>query len=195
MSTQADRGGLPVRASYLAAGWAFLYALYRGYYAVGGRFGMHGVPLSESQWRRVNALGAVIILVGAIVPLAVLRGWRRPRTRTVLLALCWIVTVGCVMHACVDIAQRVLSLTGKLTLSLPFWKSIDRRVADLQDLFFNEPWFFIEGLLWGAIAWTGGLSRSPRRWWWIVSAIVAIAALTTVGLLSATGIIGRFIVG
>jgi hypothetical protein len=147
------------------------------------------------MWRRVNAIGALILLGAAILPIAVLRGWRRRHARTLLRALCWIVLVGCVMHALVDITQRVLSLTGKLTLSLPFWKSIDRREADLQDLFLNEPWFLVEGLLWGAIAWTGGLARSPRRGWWIASAVVAIAALTAVGLLSATGVIGRFIVG
>ena len=80
-------------------------------------------------------------------------------------------------------------------MELPYWKSIDRRAADLQDLFFNEPWFLVEGLLWGAIAWTGGLARSPRRWWWVASASLAVAVLTVVGLLSATGVIGRFIVG
>lgn len=189
------RGDLPVRASVLAAGWAFCYATYRAYYAFGGSLGMFGVPVSESDWRRINAIGAVITLVGAILPIVMLRGWRRPLARTCLLALCWIVAVGCVMHALVDMAQRLLSLTGRLTLDLPYWKSIDRRSADLQDLFLNEPWFLVEGLLWGAIAWTGGLARSPRRQWWIASAGITIAVLTVVGLLSATGVIGRFIVG
>jgi hypothetical protein len=189
------RGDLPVRASVLAAGWAFCYAMYRAYYALGGTVGMFGVPLSESDWRRINAIGAVIVLVGAILPIVMLRGWRRPRVRKVLFTLCWLVAVGCVMHALVDIGQRLLSLTGRMTLNLPYWKSIDRRAADLQDLLFNEPWFLVEGLLWGAIAWTGGLARSPRRRWWIASAGVAVAVLTVVGLLSATGVIGRFIVG
>ena len=191
----APENNLPVRASLLAAGWAFCYAMYRAHYALGGTFGMFGVPVSNDEWRRINAIGAVIIFIGAILPLVMLRGWRRPRVRQVLLALCWIVAVGCVMHALVDIGQRLLSLAGKLTVRLPFWKSIDRRAADLQDLFFNEPWFLVEGMLWGAIAWTAGLDRSPRRWWWVGSAGVAVAVLTVVGLLSATGVIGRFIVG
>ena len=63
----------------------------------------------------------------------------------------------------VDVGQRLLSLSGKLTVRLPFWKSIDWRAADLQDLCFNEPWFLIEGILWGVIAWAAGLDRSPRR--------------------------------
>jgi hypothetical protein len=186
---------LPVAASRLAAVWALLYALYRAYYALGGDAGMFGVPVSESQWRQINAVGAVILLVGAAAPLILLRLWRQPRVRPVLLALCWIVTVGCVMHALVDATQRLLSLSGMLTMNFPFWATIDRRQSDLQDLLLNEPWFLIEGLLWGAIAWTGGLSRSSRRNVWIISALVAIVALTIVGLLSAFGVIGKLIVG
>jgi hypothetical protein len=186
---------LPVAASRLAAVWALLYALYRGYYALGGDAGMFGVPVSESQWRQINAVGAVILLVGAAAPLILLRLWRQPRVRPVLLALCWIVTVGCVMHALVDATQRLLSLSGMLTMNFPFWATIDRRQSDLQDLLLNEPWFLIEGLLWGAIAWTGGLSRSSRRNVWIISALVAIVALTIIGLLSAFGVIGKLIVG
>lgn len=185
---------LPVSASRLAAVWALLYALYRGYYALGGDAGMFGIPVSESQWRQINAVGAVILLVGAAAPLILLRLWRQPCVRPVLLSLCWIVTVGCVMHALVDATQRLLSLSGMLTMSFPFWATIDRRQSDLQDLLLNEPWFLIEGLLWGAIAWTGGLSRSPRRNVWIISALVAIVALTIVGLLSAFGVIGKLIV-
>jgi hypothetical protein len=88
-----------------------------------------------------------------------------------------------------------LSLAGVLSLALPFWRTIDHRQSDLQDLLFNEPWFLTEGLLWAAIAWTGALSWSPRRRWWVVSAFAAITLLTIVGLLSALGIIGTLIVG
>lgn len=190
-----DQTPLPVSAARLAAAWAFLYALYRGYYALGGTFGMFGVPVSESEWRQINALGAAILLVGAAAPLVLLRMWCRPRIRTVLFALCWMVLVGCVAHATVNITQRVLSLMGLLTIDYPFWASIDRRQADLQDLLWNEPWFLIEGLLWAAIAWTGGLSRSRHRMAWVTSALIAIAMLTVVGLLSAFGVIGEVIVG
>ncbi|HEY7063807.1 MAG TPA: hypothetical protein VII06_20180 [Chloroflexota bacterium] len=151
---------LPVSASRLAAAWALLYALYRGYYALGGTFGMFGVPVSESQWRLINAVGAAIVFVRIAAPLVLLRLWRRPRLRMVLLTFCWLVLVGCVMHALIDATQRVLSLAGLLTMHLPFWASIDQRRSDLQDLLWNEPWFLVEGLLWGAIAWTAGLSTS-----------------------------------
>ena len=82
-----------------------------------------------------------------------------------------------------------------MSLNLPFWQTINQRDADLQDLLFNEPWFFVEGVLWAAIAWTAALSASPRRRWWVMSALAAIIALTVIGLLSAFGFIGRLIIG
>jgi hypothetical protein len=40
-----------------------------------------------------------------------------------------------------------MSVTGTITISYPFWRSIDRQQTDMQDLLFNEPWFLIEGLI------------------------------------------------
>ncbi len=137
------------RASRAAAAWALGYALYRAYYAVGGTWGMFGIPAPEVHWRFINGVGAVILLGVAITALATPVAWRRPSLRTFVLALCWLMTVGFVMHAMVGRAQ----------------------------------------------SWSAGLSRAARRRWWVVSALIAILALTCVGLLSATGVIGRFIVG
>jgi hypothetical protein len=190
-----DRATFPITASRLTAAWPLFYALYRAYYALGGTLGMFGIPVSESLWRLINSIGAGILLVAAAARVVLLKLWSRPRLRPALLAVCWVVTVGCVMHALVDIAQRVLSLAGILPLDLPFWQTIDLRRSDLQDLLFNEPWFFAEGLLWAAIAWTGALRWSPLRRWWVMSALAAIMALTIVGLLSAFGVVGRLIIG
>src|SRR5262249_33436198 len=154
---RTDNAASLKQMSRFAAVWALFYALYRGYYALGGTLGMFGTPVSESQWRQINAIGAGILLVAAVAPLALLKLWGRARFRPLLLGLCWVVTVGCVMHALIDMAQRVLSLTGILPMDLPFWQTIDQRQSDLHDLFFNEPWFFVEGLLWAAIAWTAAL--------------------------------------
>ena len=183
------------RASWIAAGWAFAYTLYRAYYAAGGTLGMFGTPVSVHEWRMINAKGAVILAVVAILPLAILQLWDNSRAKPWLLALCWIMTVGGVMHALIGMTQRIASLSGLYVMPLPFWKTIDRRTSDIQALLFNEPWFLIEGLLWLAIAWGGALSGSPKRWRWIGSAIAAIVILTTVGLLSAFGVIAQIIVG
>jgi hypothetical protein len=67
------------------------------------------------------------------------------------------------------------------------WLSIDRRAADLQDLFFNEPWFFVEGCLWAVFAVTALHPTARERW--RRSAIVACVLATAVGVLSGLGAI------
>ena len=183
------------RASRIAAVWSFGYGVYRTYYAVGGTIGMFGTPVSLAQWRRINAIAGGMLLITAALALILVRVWANRRARPFLLSLCWIITVGCVSHALINIVQRIASLSGALTISYPFWQTIDRRTADLQDLFFNEPWFLIEGMLWAAIAWAGALRESPRRRWWVGSAVAATVVSTTLGVLSAFGGIGRVIVG
>jgi hypothetical protein len=73
---------------------------------------------------------------------------------------------GCCTHAFISSIQRVLSLAGlpRIEYSPTVWASIDRRAADLQDLFFNEPWFLVEGLAFGALGWI--VLGSGRRWRW-----------------------------
>lgn len=184
-----------VRLRYVVGGWALLYAIYRGYYALGGTAGMFGVPVSMDQWRLINGVGAALLLLAAVFPVATARLWRSPRARVVLLTVGWVITVGCVMHALVDIATRLLSIAGIISLDFPFFVAgtVDRRASDIQDLFFNEPWFLIEGILWGALCWVELATARPRRWW-LVSAIALIVALTVVGVLSSAGVIGRFII-
>jgi len=192
------KGGGPSRGAkwpaYAACGWALIYAAYRGYYALGGTAGMFGTPVSMGQWRLINGMGAGIILIGAVLPVATLPLWQRRQARVVVLALCWVVAVGCVMHALVDCTARILSLAGMLHMDFPFFAPIDRHEADLQDLLLNEPWFLIEGLLWGALGWYG-LASARSRLLWVACALVATVALTVVGVLSTVGIIGKFIVG
>jgi hypothetical protein len=78
----------------------------------------------------------------------------------------------------------------RIEYSPTVWASIDRRAADLQDLFFNEPWFLVEGLGFGALGWIV-LGSGRRRRWWVGTALAAISVLTVIGMLSATGVIGE----
>ncbi len=171
--------------------WSFAYAAYRGYYAVGGRVGMIGVPVSESGFRTINAVGAVLIALAGVLALAAARIQFVGRAAPVL---GWVGAVGCCMHALVDMTLRVLSLTGVHPSVLPasFWLSFDRHRSDLQDLLLNEPWFLVEGLLWGAL----GLAYvvGPRRRAWLASAAATCAVLTVVGVLSGLDVIGSFVV-
>jgi len=157
---------------------------------------MPGTPVSHDQWIRINAIAGGLLLAAALVPLLLTPVLTDRRARPVLLVICWVVAVGCASHALIGIVQRIASLSGALTIEYPFWLTVDRREADLQALFFNEPWFLVEGLLWAGMAWTGPLRESERlRRWWTGSVIGATAVATTVGLLSAFGVIGSWIVG
>ena len=78
-----------------------------------------------------------------------------PGLLRLLLAVCWVLAVGLVMHALVQDIQRVLSLAGALRIHYPpaQWVTVNRHQADVQDLAFNETWFLAEGILWGVIGW------------------------------------------
>jgi hypothetical protein len=190
MADGATRRTVPwQRLALVLAAWSFAYASYRAYYAAGGQTGMIGEPISSAQYRAINAVGAAIIFVAGAVPLIALKV---DAVRRALPALCWIAAVACCMHALVDITLRVFSLTGVHPTQLParVWRWFDRRTADLQDLLLNEPWFFIEGLLWAAL----GLAivRPSRRRIWMLTAAIACLLLTVVGVLSGLDIIGSF---
>ncbi|MGI5238761.1 hypothetical protein ACQEVU_11925 [Dactylosporangium sp. CA-139066] len=181
----------------VAAGiWALWYTIYRAYYAAGGTAFLPGTIQegSEGEFQLVNLIGAVVIGVAAVLPAAMLPLWSRRWPRRMLLALCWVVAVGCCMHALVAMTQRVLSLTGTVHIDYPpVWASVNYRVADLQDLFFNEPWFLVEGLAFGALGWIG-LGAGQARRWWTLSALTAIVALLLLGVLVVVGVVGKAIV-
>ena len=184
-----------VAVSVAASGWALLYALYRAYYGFGGTVGMIGRPASPAEFRTINFIGAALLLAVAVLPVTMLPGWRRPGLRRFLLAICWVLAVGFVMHALVQDIQRALSLAGALHIHYPpgQWVTVNRHRADVQDLAFNETWFLAEGVLWGVIGWIA-LGRSPARRWWVGTALATIAVLTLVGMLAAYGVIGRVVV-
>ena len=172
--------------------WAVWYAAYRFYYAFGGEIGMIGRPASPADFRRINLVGGAIILLAAVLPLIAVRLWRYRLVRGLVPIVAWVAAVGCCAHALVDVTGDLLSLTGVHAIHYPagFWLSIDRRDAALQDLFFNEPWFFIEGLLWGLLAWVTTPSSSRRRW--LLVAVAGCAAATVIGVLSGLDVIPAF---
>jgi hypothetical protein len=180
------------RLAVVLSAWSLGYAAYRAYYAFGGQAGMIGTPISQSQLERTNAIGAAVIGAAGLLPLVAVRVRALGRTLPVL---GWVGGVGCCMHAAVDMTLRVLSLTGVHPTELPsaFWASYDRRASDLQDLFLNEPWFLVTGLLWAALG--AAYVHRDRRPAWAWSAAAVCAALTAVGVLSGLQVVGSFHLG
>ena len=182
-------------ASLVVAGWGLGYALYRGYYAAGGTALLPGTLATGASSERSTPSRLSSCWGQRRWPFAALPLWSRPRARLLLLCVFWLVAVGCTMHAMVDAVQRVWSLAGLHDVRYPtsVWASIDTRAADLQDLFFNEPWFLLEGLGFALLAWIVlGPGRARRMS--VRSTLAATSALTSVGLLSALGVLGRAIV-
>lgn len=190
LSVRPDRQRRRRIAAGALAVWAFGYGCYRAYYALGGQAGMIGHFTSSTQWHAINAVGAAILFVAAGLPVVAVANQHRRWVRRLLPVVAWVAAVGCCMHALVSGTLRVLSITGVHAQSYPagLWLSINRHAADLQDLLFNEPWFFIEGCLWAVLGLACIGATSHRRWW--RSAAVACLALTALGLLSGLGVIG-----
>lgn len=184
--------GLSMRQVAVALGlWAAWYAAYRFYYALGGDLGMIGRPAPGAHFRRDNLVGGAIILAAAVLPAIAVWAWRYQLVRSLVPVVGWI-AVGCCMHALTLMTLRVLSLTGVHPIHYPagVWLSLDRHAADLQDLFFNEPWFFVEGCLWALFALTA-LHPSSRRLW-RRCAVVACVLAAAVGVLSGLGAVPTF---
>jgi hypothetical protein len=172
--------------------WAAGYAAYRFYYAFGGQLGMIGQPAPAAHFRRDNFVGGAIILSAAVLPSIAVAAWRFRPVRALLPIVAWIAAVGCCMHALTLVTLRVLSLTGVHPTHYPsgVWLSLDRHEADLQDLLFNEPWFFIEGSLWALFGLTALQPSSRHRW--RRSAVVACVLAAAVGVLSGLGALPTF---
>jgi hypothetical protein len=183
------------RLAVALAVWGAWYAAYRFYYAFGGALGMIGRPSSAQQFRRDNLVGGVIILLAALLPLIAVSVWSHPSARRLVLIVGWIAAVGCCMHALTLLCLRALSLSGVRPIHYPprVWLSIDRHKADLQDVFFNEPWFFVEGCLWALFALTALQPSARRRW--RHSAAVACVLAAAVGVSSGLGVIATFRAG
>jgi hypothetical protein len=193
--SRSDDRAAARRVTVGLAVWAAGYAAYRFYYAFGGQLGMIGRPSPAAHFRRDNATGGAIILAAALLPPIAARAWRHRAVRRTVAMVGWIAAVGCCMHALTLMTLRVLSLTGVHPLHYPagMWLSIDGRQADLQDLLFNEPWFFVEGCLWAVFALTA--VRPPSRQLWRRSAVVACGLAAAGGVLSGLGAIPTFIAG
>lgn len=178
----------------VAAFWGLWYAVYRGYYALGGTAWLPGTIADPATFRLINAVAAAALLTAAALPVATLPLWKRRMLRGVLLIACWVVAVGCVMHAIIDIVQQSLSLAGVLTVhGNSAVLLLDPRAAAVQDIFFNEPWFLVEGILFAVLACLHVHGRA--RFLWLASAGTAVAVLVVFGLLVASGVLGRAIIG
>ena len=184
-----------LRARHVAvvlAAWGSWYAAYRVYYGLGGDVGMIGRPAPGFTFRRDNLVAGAVILLAALVPSLAVHAWHHRAVRRVVAGVGWLAAVGCCMHALTLVVLRLLSLSGLHRIDYPpgVWLSIDHRKADVQDLLFNEPWFFVEGCLWALFA-LNAIAPSARRRW-KRSAVVVCLVAAAIGVASGLGAIPTF---
>ena len=193
-SVGKTRGVNLLRLSIAASIWGALYAVYRLYYGLGGMSFIPGELSSAATFRSTNLVAVAVMLVLALLPLAMYRVKNSAKWKFWVVIVCWLVAVACCSHALIDITQRILSLTGQLQIQYPssIWHSVNYKEADLQDLFGNEPWFLIEGLLFAAIGWWS-IPKGKHRIW-ALTLLGAVGVSTVVGILVAVGFIGRTVI-
>lgn len=194
MEEQLKRGDRQLLIACALGFWGLWYAAYRGYYALGGTEWIPGTVLSATDFRSINAIAAVLLLAAAVLPVVAVKSWKRPVVQRILLVVLWIGAVGCVTHAVVDVVQQVMGLNGLLVVHVDqAMLRLDRRAAAFQDIFLNEPWFLLEGLLFAALALVSVRGRAAS--WWLVTAIAATVILIPLGVLTALGVLHRVIIG
>lgn len=183
-----------LRLSVAACLWGALYGVYRLYYGLGGTGFIPGELSSAATFRYINLFAAAVMLVLAVLPIVMHQARNSARWKLLVLIVCWLVAVACCSHALIDIVQRILSLTGHLQIQYPssIWHTVNYKEADLQDLFGNEPWFLIEGLLFAAIGWRNVPKGAHRKWMYILLGAVGVS--TIIGILVAVGAIGRTVI-
>jgi hypothetical protein len=168
-------------AGYAAAAWSLAYMLPHLYWAAGGTAMLSAVKPSASEepaWRLINWVASAMLIGAALVAYLLARGTNRRMLRWALLAIAWAGSVLSVAHAIYGIVDRTLIVTGvRLVDSRPFTASEDAWV--LWDLLVFEPWFLVEGVLFGLAGWAAlDRAQDRRRWVWL-SAVGLVAALAT----------------
>jgi hypothetical protein len=151
------------------------------YWAMGGTAMLSAIKPSASEepaFRLINWIASAMLTGAALIVFLLARGVDRRLLRWSLLAIVWTGSVLSIAHAIYGIADRTLIVTGvKLVDSRPFTASEHAWV--LWDLLVFEPWFLIEGVLFGLAGWAAlHHARDRRRWLWL-SAMGLLAALGT----------------
>ena len=186
-TTRAEQAGVaplwrrwPLRwAGYAAGIWSLVYMLPHLYWAAGGTAMMSAIrPSAPAQptWHLINWVASAMLTGAALVAFLLARRPDRGLVHWPLLAIAWAGAVLSIAHGVYGIVDRTLIVTGAtLVESRRFLLEQDAWV--LWDLLVFEPWFLIEGVLFGLAGWASlSQVRDRRRWVWL-SALGVLAAL------------------
>lgn len=166
--------------------WSGLYVVPHVYWAVGGDAGFSALKPSATahpDWQAINAVASVILLVPVAIGLLLPRSSSHRRTRTLLLAACLAGASIAASHGIYGVVYRFLNLTGAVDIDGQQFTPAEHTWV-IWDLYFFEPWFLIEGVLFASAGWAAIASaRAQRRWLFACSVGTSLAlASGVVGL-------------
>jgi hypothetical protein len=171
----------PRWAGYAAAVWSLAYMLPHLYWAAGGtamRSAFRPAAAEEPAFRLINGVASAMLTGAALVVFLLARGVRPRPLRWGLLAIAWAGGALSVAHAIYGIVDRTLIVSGaRLVESRSF--AVDEHGWVLWDLLLFEPWFLIEGLLFGLAGWASLARPRDRRRWVSVCVVGVLGGLGT----------------
>jgi hypothetical protein len=160
-----------VRAAGVAiAVWSLAYMLPHLYWALGGGSGLvalHPSVGSLPEWRTINWIASFILSVAALLGFGFV-AWRGPAARRLLWVGAWLGWSIAAGHGLVGIGTRLIALGDMGPAKWLLW-----------DLLVFEPWFLIEGILFGVAGYLLATSRDARVRWIAACAVGLTIALVT----------------
>ncbi|UVI33495.1 DUF3995 domain-containing protein [Paenibacillus spongiae] len=174
-----------VWSGYAVFIWSIVYMLPHLYWALGGTIGESLLKpdiVQHIHFDLINGIASVFLTVAGIIGLAFIY-WSKGRFSSYLwLFIAW---AGCSLaasHGIYGIVYRILQISGVVGLESG---SIDihEDAFVLWDLVLFEPWFLIEGILFGLLGYCF-LKNARSRKFWLAACMIGII----VGLVS--GIMG-----
>lgn len=163
--------------------WSVLYAVPHAYWALGGERGfsvLRPSAVALEEWETINAVATAVLLLPVLVGFGLVRFPARPRIKVALLGAVLAGTSVSAAHGIYGIVYRILNLGGIVEIDgQP--ASVAEHPWVLWDLLVFEPWFLVEGVLFGLLGWAATTASQRHRW--IVLSLVGVSVATASGLL------------
>jgi hypothetical protein len=157
-------------AGVAIAVWSLAYMLPHLYWALGGGSGLvalHPSVGSLPQWRTINWIASFILSVAALLGVGFV-AWRGSAARRLLWVGAWLGWSIAAAHGLVGIGTRLIAVGDIGPVKWLLW-----------DLLVFEPWFLIEGLLFGVAGYLFATGRDARVRWSVACAVgLAIALMS-----------------
>ncbi|MCJ8010414.1 DUF3995 domain-containing protein [Paenibacillus sp. KQZ6P-2] len=145
-------------AAYAAAIWSVLYIPPHVYFALGGTIGVPGTMTEkfEPVWALTNWGASFALLLAGLLALGLARPMEQKMVRLALLVVSWCACLIPILHASYGFVTKGLYLLGVLPIhffDFSLWETVDIGMFMMLDLLLFEPWFLVEGILFGLAIW------------------------------------------